>query len=115
MEKNLNRALTMGILGVFISTIPFAGHLESQQTRTVFSNPMRLDLRKLGHPPLDVIPPGESAITSLVIGADGCLYGGTSGNRAHLEYHHPFDIPASNRAFVYAGVHIWRTGIDQTG
>ena len=33
---------------------------------------------------MDVIPPGESAITSLTIGADGNLYGGTSGKRANL-------------------------------
>jgi hypothetical protein len=31
-----------------------------------------------------VIPPGESAITSLVVGPDGRLYGGTSGKRAHV-------------------------------
>ncbi len=76
--------MTIWIMGVFASTIPFAGRLGSQQTRTVFSNPLRIDLRNLGHPPLDVIPPGESSITSLVVGADGCLYGGTSGHRAHL-------------------------------
>jgi hypothetical protein len=58
--------------------------LAGQQTGTLFVNQLRLDLRLLGHPPLDVIPPGESAITSLVIGADGNLYGGTSGKRAHL-------------------------------
>ena len=61
-----------------------ATHLYPQQTGTVTVNQLRLDLRKLGHPPLDVIPPGESAITSLVIGSDGCLYGGTTGERAHL-------------------------------
>lgn len=47
-------------------------------------SPLRLDLRMLGHPPLDVISPGESSVTSLVIGTDGRLYGGTSGKRAHL-------------------------------
>ncbi len=56
----------------------------AQQTGTVTVNQLRLDLRMLGHPPLDVIPPGESAITSLVIGPEGVLYGGTSGKRAHL-------------------------------
>lgn len=59
-------------------------NLQAQQTGTVSANQLRLDLRKLGHPPLDVLPPGESAITSLVIGVDGCVYGGTSGERAHL-------------------------------
>ena len=59
-------------------------NLPAQQTRTVTTNQIRLDLRHLGHPPVDLIPAGESAITALIIGADGCLYGGTSGNRAHL-------------------------------
>jgi len=84
MAKKIIRALTVWVISVFVSTIPFASNLQSQQTKTVFSNPLRIDLRNLGHPPLDVIPPGESAITSLVIGADGCLYGGTSGKLAHL-------------------------------
>jgi len=56
----------------------------AQETRSMAANPLRLDLHMLGHPPLDVIPPGESSVTSLVIGADGRLYGGTSGKRAHL-------------------------------
>ncbi len=66
-----------------ILTMSF-GYSQAQQTGTVTTNQLRLDLRHLGHPPLDVVPPGESAITSLVIGADGFLYGGTSGKRAHL-------------------------------
>jgi outer membrane protein assembly factor BamB len=61
-----------------------SGLSQAQQTRTVTANQLRLDLRHLGHPPVDVIPPGESAVTSLVIGADGILYGATSGKRAHL-------------------------------
>lgn len=59
-------------------------HLSAQQTGTVTANQIRLDLRILGHPPVDVIPPGESAVTSLVVGTDGRVYGGTSGERAHL-------------------------------
>jgi streptogramin lyase len=58
--------------------------LQAQQTRTVTANQLRLDLRHLGHPPIDVIPPDESAVTSLVVGSDGILYGATSGKRAHL-------------------------------
>lgn len=95
MAKKMIRALTVLVTIVFISMVPFTGNLQSQQTRTVFSNPLRIDLRNLGHPPLDVIPPGESAITSLVIAADGCLYGGTSGKRAHLF----FLDPAWNHVF----------------
>ena len=58
--------------------------LPAQETTTYTANPLRLDLRPLGQPPLDVIPPDESAVTSLAIGADGNLYGATSGRRAHL-------------------------------
>ena len=72
--------LTLYLVLIFL----LVNNLSAQQTGTVTANQLRLDLRHLGHPPLDVIPPGESAITSLIIGADGCLYGGTSGKRAHL-------------------------------
>ena len=61
-----------------------SGLSRAQQTSTVTANQLRLDLRQLGHAPVDVIPPGESAVTSLVIGSDGILYGATSGKRAHL-------------------------------
>ena len=84
MAKKMILALTVLVIGVFLLTGPLSNILHSQQTRTFTLNPLRLDLRILGYPPLDVIPPDESAITSLVIGADGCLYGGTSGKRAHL-------------------------------
>jgi hypothetical protein len=76
----IRRALVYPALLLLVAS----GVSSPQQTRTVTANPLRLDLRLLGHPPVDVIPPGESAITSLVIGADGFLYGGTSGKRAHL-------------------------------
>lgn len=78
MKQKLGITLVLGLLLVW-------GNVSvAQQTRTVTANQLRLDLRFLGHPPLDVIPPGESAITSLVIGQDGNLYGGTTGKRAHL-------------------------------
>jgi streptogramin lyase len=76
----MRRALAFAVLCFVVS----GGSVFAQQTRTVTANALRLDLRLLGHPPIDVIPPGESAITSLVIGSDGFLYGATSGNRAHL-------------------------------
>ncbi len=44
----------------------------------------RIDARDLGYPPVDVIPNGESAITSLAIAPNGDLYGATSGKRSHL-------------------------------
>ena len=45
---------------------------------------VRIDLRDLGYPPLDVIPAGESAIRALGVAPDGKLYGATSGKRSHL-------------------------------
>lgn len=44
----------------------------------------RIDARDLGYPPVDVIPDGESGITSLSVAPNGDLYGATSGTRAHL-------------------------------
>ena len=44
----------------------------------------RIDARDLGYPPVDVIPDGESGITSLAIAPNGNLYGATSGSHAHF-------------------------------
>jgi hypothetical protein len=45
---------------------------------------VRIDLRDLGYPPVDVIPPDESAIRSLAVSPNGAIYGATSGRRSHL-------------------------------
>ncbi|MFB3828725.1 MAG: hypothetical protein ACE15B_18295 [Bryobacteraceae bacterium] len=45
---------------------------------------VRIDLRDLGYPPVDVIPSDESAIRALTVAPDGRIYGATSGTRAHL-------------------------------
>ncbi|HZP06974.1 MAG TPA: hypothetical protein VFB43_18895 [Terracidiphilus sp.] len=44
----------------------------------------RIDARDLGYAPEDVIPDGESGVTSLAIAPKGDLYGATSGTRSHL-------------------------------
>jgi hypothetical protein len=44
----------------------------------------RIDARDLGYPPVDIVPNGESAITSLTIAPNGNLYGATSGKHSHL-------------------------------
>ena len=44
----------------------------------------RIDARDLGYPPQDVIPDGESGITSLTVAPNGNIYGATSGTRSHL-------------------------------
>lgn len=72
---------TFFVIGAFLVLSSGAA---AQETGSVTANPLRLDLRFLGHPPLDVIPPGEASVTSLVVSTDGRLYGGTSGKKAHL-------------------------------
>src|ERR1700753_1575146 len=44
----------------------------------------RIDARDLGYPPIDIVPDGESGITSLTVAPNGDLFGATSGSRAHL-------------------------------
>lgn len=44
----------------------------------------RIDARDLGYAPVDVIPDGESGITSLTVAPSGDVYGATSGSHAHL-------------------------------
>jgi len=44
----------------------------------------RINARDLGDAPIDVIPDGESSITSLAVAPNGDVYGATSGNHAHL-------------------------------
>ncbi len=50
---------------------------------------IRIDMRDLGYPPVDVIPDGESEVRSLAVAPDGTLYGATSGRRSHLFALHP--------------------------
>jgi hypothetical protein len=44
----------------------------------------RIDLRDLGYSPVDLIPDGESGVTSLSVAPNGDIYGATSGARSHL-------------------------------
>jgi outer membrane protein assembly factor BamB len=44
----------------------------------------RIDARDLGYSPEDLIPDGESEITSLTLAPNGDVFGATSGTRSHL-------------------------------
>jgi hypothetical protein len=44
----------------------------------------RIDARDLGYGPDDLIPDGESGITSLALAPDGDIFGATSGAKSHL-------------------------------
>ncbi len=45
---------------------------------------IRIDLRDLGYPPIDVIPPDDSEIRALAVASDGAIFGATSGRKSHL-------------------------------
>jgi hypothetical protein len=97
--------------------------------RSVVSQ-VRIDLRDLGYPPHDVIPPDESAIRSLAVAPNGAIYGATSGKRSHLfvlfprhGYVQPLgflkDVTTVHRSLVISGqgdVYIGTSaGVDNNG
>lgn len=72
----------LGLLAAIIS-VPAVAQRTSGYDHSVVKQ-VRIDLRELGYPPIDVIPPDESAIRALAVAPDGKLYGATSGKRSHL-------------------------------
>lgn len=62
---------------------PLAAQRTLEADRSVVSQ-VRIDLRDLGYPPVDVIPPDECAVRALAVAPGGTLYGATSGKRSHL-------------------------------
>jgi len=71
------------ILALLLCGAPALAQRTLQHDYSVVSQ-VRIDLRDLGYPPVDVIPPGESAIRALAVSPGGALYGATSGKRSHL-------------------------------
>ncbi len=71
------------LFAVVLLSATASGQRTLEYDRSVVSQ-VRIDLRELGYPPVDVIPSGESAIHELAIAPDGQLYGITSGKRSHL-------------------------------
>jgi outer membrane protein assembly factor BamB len=69
------------LLMAFTATSP--GQRERSYDNVVVTQ-TRIDARDLGYAPVDVIPDGESGITSLTVAPNGDLYGATSGAHAHL-------------------------------
>jgi hypothetical protein len=68
--------------------LPAAAQRDPQFDHSVVSQ-VRIDLRDLGYPPVDVIPSGEAAIRALAVAPGGRVYGATSGDRSHLFYLEP--------------------------
>jgi hypothetical protein len=73
-----------GGIGVLALMLPGAlAQRTLDHDRSIVSQ-VRIDLRDLGYPPVDVIPSGESAVRALTVAPDGRIYGATSGKRSHL-------------------------------
>jgi hypothetical protein len=81
----LKRMMKYWWLGVFVAllSLPSAAQREAGYDHSAVKQ-VRIDLRDLGYPPVDVIPSDESAIRALAVAPDGKLYGATSGKRSHL-------------------------------
>jgi hypothetical protein len=72
------------LLALALFFIPHAFSQRNRDYDTVVVRQTRIDARDLGYPPIDIIPDGESGITSLAVAPNGDLYGATSGGHAHL-------------------------------
>lgn len=70
-----------------VSLLVFAASLAGQRDLSydsVVVPQTRVDARDLGYAPVDLIPDGESGITSLTVAPNGDLYGATRGTHSHL-------------------------------
>jgi outer membrane protein assembly factor BamB len=78
----MNRA---GLSAFLCAALPLAAFAQRDPGRDRVVVPQtRIDLRDLGYSPLDLIPDGESGVTSLAVAPNGDIYGATSGTRSHL-------------------------------
>lgn len=77
-----SRGFALIVLVLFATAVAYSQRDPDYDTVVVPQT--RVDARDLGYTPIDVIPDGESGITSLTVAPNGYLYGATSGNRAHL-------------------------------
>jgi hypothetical protein len=78
----MNKACLFAVISVLLAGSTFAQRNPSYDHSTVPQT--RIDMRELGYSPVDVIPDGESGITSLSTAPNGDIYGATSGTRSHL-------------------------------
>lgn len=73
------------LLSASLAAVTTASHGQRDRSYdNVVVTQTRIDARDLGYAPADLIPDGESGITSLAAAPNGDLYGATSGARAHL-------------------------------
>src|SRR5579885_3581234 len=78
--------------------------------RSVVSQ-VRIDARDLGYSPVDLIPPGESAVTAMAVAPNtsGLIYGATSGKRSHLFVLDPVHGYVQPLGFVPGVTHVERS------
>jgi hypothetical protein len=83
--KGFNLCITLLALVGFLTI-----SVQSQDwAKPLIKNLHRVDLRTLGYPMVNEIPENSSAITSLLLGKDNKIYGGTSGEVAYLFLFNP--------------------------
>ena len=86
VKKKNNLFINLLLFLVFLLTTS----VQSQDwAKSLINNLQRVDLRTLGYPIVNEIPENNSAITSLLLGKDGKIYGGTSGDMAYLFLFNP--------------------------
>jgi hypothetical protein len=79
----LNRVTVYAPLALILFVPPVSAQRTLDYNYSVV-NQVRIDLRDLGYPPIDVIPSGESAVRALTVAPNGAVYGATTGKRSHL-------------------------------
>lgn len=79
--EKMSAILVMAILLLFPVTFPAASQ---DWAETNIKQLQRVDLRDLGYPEVNAIPENSSAITSLLTGRNGLIYGATTGDEAWL-------------------------------
>jgi hypothetical protein len=77
------RSSAFFLLLAVCSAIPARGQRDPAYDYVVVPQ-TRIDARDLGYSPLDLIPNGESGITSLSLAPNGEVFGATSGAKSHL-------------------------------
>jgi hypothetical protein len=86
VKKGYNFFNKLLVLLVFLITTT----AQSQDwAKSLINNLQRVDLRTLGYPMVNEIPENSSAITSLILGNDDKIYGGTSGEIAYIFLFNP--------------------------
>jgi hypothetical protein len=89
MLKQINGSNSLTTLSVLLITFITISVQSQDWAKPLIQNLQRVDLRTLGYPKVNEIPENSSAITSLLLGTDGKIYGGTSGEIAYLFLFNP--------------------------